>query len=328
VTTVGAARHTETRIGGPVARLRPPTAEVDLIGSDLLSIADLPPHALAGLIEDGARFAAARGRRDLRSTLAGRSVALLFERPSLRTRVSFELAVRELGGEAIVLSGTEIGLGGRESAADVARTLDRYVDAIVARIVRHQVLEQMAAASTRPVVNALTDREHPCQALADLLTLRQRFGRLGGLRLAWVGDPNNVFRSLALAALPLGVEVRIAHPAGDRADRSLPAGIRSTSDPRVAVDGADAIYTDVWVSIGDRDAGARRRTLAPYAVDAALMRAAAPHAVALHCLPAHRGEEIAAEVLDGPRSLAWDQAANRLPIQQAVLARLVDHPLA
>ncbi|HEY3524118.1 MAG TPA: ornithine carbamoyltransferase [Candidatus Limnocylindrales bacterium] len=306
-----------------IAALRSPAEPAATHGADLLSILDLAPGAVPDLLDEAARLSAARGRRDLRSILAGRTVALLFERPSLRTRVSFELAVRELGGEAVVLAGAEIGLGSRESASDVARTLERYVDAIVARVVRHADLEEMAGATARPVVNALTDREHPCQALADLLTLRSRFGRLAGLRLAWVGDPNNVFRSLALAAAPLGVEVRIAHPPERPLDSALAAIVRDTTDPSEAVDGADAVYTDVWLSIGDSDVDARRRVLAPYRVDAALMRRAASHAVALHCLPAHRGEEINADVLDGPRSLAWDQAANRLPVQQAVLAALL-----
>ncbi|HEU4672326.1 MAG TPA: ornithine carbamoyltransferase [Candidatus Limnocylindrales bacterium] len=306
-----------------IAALRTTPEPAPTRPADLLSIRDLPPGAIPDLLDEATRLAAARGRRDLRSILAGRTVALLFERPSLRTRVSFELAVRELGGEAVVLAGAEIGLGTRESSADVARTLERYVDAIVARVVHHVDLEEMAAATGRPVVNALTDREHPCQALADLLTLRSRFGRLAGLRLAWVGDPNNVFRSLALAATPLGVEVRIAHPPEHALEPALAGIVRDSIDPAEAVDGADAVYTDVWVSIGDSDADARRRALAPYAVDAALMRRAASHAVALHCLPAHRGEEISADVLDGPRSVAWDQAANRLPVQQAVLAALL-----
>jgi ornithine carbamoyltransferase len=306
-----------------VAALRPGASVDHARPLDLLSIADLAPGSIPALLDEAARLAAARGRRDLRAILAGRTVALLFERPSLRTRVSFELAVRELGGEAVVLTGAEIGLGTRESPADVARTLERYVDAIVARVVRHADLEEMAAATGSPVVNALTDREHPCQALADLLTLRSRFGRLAGLRLAWVGDPNNVFRSLALAGAALGIEVRIAHPAEHPLDRRLASLVRATTDPLDAVDGADAVYTDVWVSIGDDDADERKRVLAPYTVDAALMRHAAPHAVALHCLPAHRGEEISADVLEGPRSLAWDQAANRLPAQQAVLAALL-----
>jgi ornithine carbamoyltransferase len=317
------ALETRRPTSAPSTTVARPVDPFGLAGSDLLSIADLPAPSVPALLDEAARLAAARGRRDLHSVLAGRSVALLFERPSLRTRVSFELAVRELGGEAIVLSGAEIGLGGRESPADVARTLERYVDAIVARLVRHSGLEEMASAARVPVVNALTDREHPCQALADLLTLRQRFGRLTGLRLAWVGDANNVFRSLALAAVPLGIEVRIAHPAGHRLEPALAGVVRATTDPREAVAGADAVYTDVWVSIGDDDGAERRRSLAPYAVDAALMRHAAPHAVALHCLPAHRGEEIAADVLDGPSALAWDQAANRLPVQQAILAALL-----
>ncbi|HET7027989.1 MAG TPA: ornithine carbamoyltransferase [Candidatus Limnocylindrales bacterium] len=319
MTTVEARPHT------PLPRVGPSGdgSSSLLAGRDVLTIGDIAGDALPFVLQTAARFAAARGRGDLRGVLAGRSVALLFERPSLRTRVSFELGVRELGGEPVVLSGPEIGFGGRESPADVARGLECYVDAVVARVVRHSVLEEMAAATSVPVINALTDHEHPCQALADLLTLRQRFGRLAGLRLAWVGDPNNVFRSLAIAASRLGVEVRIAHPPGRAPDAAVAGVVRSTTDPREAVAGADAVYTDVWVSIGDEDADERRRAFAGYTVDAALMRHAAPHAVALHCLPAHRGEEISAEVLDGPRSLAWEQAANRLPVQQAVLAALL-----
>lgn len=305
------------RPGPPVD---PPRSD-RLAGRDLLSIADLPSPSLPALLDEAARLAAARGRRDLRNVLAGRSVALLFERPSLRTRVSFELAVRQLGGDAVVLSGAEVGLGGRESPADVARTLERYVDAVVARVVRHRTLEEIAAATSRPVVNALTDREHPCQALADLLTLRQHFGRLAGLRVGWIGDANNVFRSLALAAPTLGVEVRIAHPPGHGPDAL--AGVTATTDPAEAADGADALYTDVWASIGDDDVDARRAAFAGYAIDGALLRRAAPRAVVLHCLPAHPGEEISADVLYGPRCLAWDQAGNRLPVQQAVLAALL-----
>ena len=267
--------------------------------------------------------------------LGGRQVALLFEKPSLRTRVSFEVAVTSLGGHAIALGPDEVGLGRRESAADVARNLSRLVDAIVLRTFAHDTLLEMAGAASVPVINALTDAEHPCQALADLLTLRQRFGRLAGLRLAYVGDGNNVASSLMLAGALAGLDVRVATPPGYAPDpmiveraQSLAARHRSWisigTDPGEAVAGADAVYTDVWASMGrESEADERRARFAGFGVDEALLAHAAPHVVALHCMPAHRGEEIAAAVLDGPRSLALEQAENRRYVQEAVLIELL-----
>ena len=267
--------------------------------------------------------------------LEGRQVALLFEKPSLRTRVSFEVAVTGLGGHAIALGPDEVGLGRRESPADVARNLSRLVDAIVLRTFAHATLTEMAAAASVPVVNALTDAEHPCQALADILTLRRRFGRLAGLRLAFIGDGNNVAHSLMLAGALAGLDVRIATPSGYGPDPAVVSRARELgtrhrgrisigSDPVGAVDGADAVYTDVWTSMGrEAEADERRTRFAGFEVNETLLAHAAPHVVALHCMPAHRGEEISAAVLDGPRSLALEQAENRRYVQEAVLVDLL-----
>ncbi len=293
---------------------------------------------LSALLDRADAFREQRGDADRPQPLRGRQVALLFEKPSLRTRVSFEVAVTGLGGHAIALGPDEVGLGRRETAADVARNLSRLVDAIVLRTFAHATLIDMARASTVPIVNALTDDEHPCQALADLLTLRRHFGRLDGLRLAYVGDGNNVAHSLLLAGAVAGLDVRVATPSGYGPDprlveraRDLAAGnggrITVTVDPRAAVDGVDAVYTDVWASMGrEAEADERRDRFAGYQVNDELMAAAAEHAVAMHCMPAHRGEEITTSVLDGPRSLALEQAANRRDVQEAVLAELLGTP--
>jgi ornithine carbamoyltransferase len=264
------------------------------------------------------------GRRDGSGAeaLAGRSVALVFERPSTRTRISFEVGVAELGATPIVLRGDELQLSRGESIGDTARVLSRFLDAIVIRSGSHEDVAELAAESAVPVVNALTPLHHPCQALADLLTLRERFGELEGLRLAYVGDGNNVARSLAIACERAGVELVVAAPSGYQLEEGH--GARLTDDPRAAASGADAIYTDVWVSMGDEaEAERRRRDLAPFRVDADLLAAAKESAVVLHCLPAHPGEEISAEMLYGERSAVWDQAENRLHTQKALLSRLL-----
>jgi ornithine carbamoyltransferase len=265
-----------------------------------------------------------RGRREGAGddALAGRSVALFFEKPSTRTRISFEVGVAELGGTPIVLRGDELQISRGESVADTARVLSRYVDAIVIRAGSHEALAELAGASDVPVVNGLTPLHHPCQALADLLTLRERFGDLQGLRLAYVGDGNNVARSLAVAGELAGMEVVVAAPSGYQLEEGH--GVNLTDDPRAAASGADAIYTDVWVSMGDEaEADRRRADLAPFRVDADLLSVAADRAVVLHCLPAHPGEEITAEVLYGDRSAVWDQAENRLHAQKALLEMLL-----
>ena len=253
--------------------------------------------------------------------LEGKSVALVFERPSTRTRVSFELGVHELGGHALVLREGELQLSRGESVRDTALVLSRYVHAIAVRTGPHEVVEELAAHSTVPVINMLTHAHHPCQALADLMTLRERFGTLDGLRLAYVGDGNNVAASLAIAGERAGVEVAIAAP--EELRPALGAGL-VTTDAATAVEGAHAVYTDVWVSMGDEQEAARRRELLePYRVDESLVARARDDAVVLHCLPAHPGDEISEGVLYGERSAVWDQAENRLHSQKALLELLV-----
>jgi ornithine carbamoyltransferase len=254
--------------------------------------------------------------------LAGRTVALLFERPSTRTRVSFQVGVAELGGHPLPLRADELQLGRGESLADTARVLSRYLHAIVIRSGTHETAAELAEAAAVPVINALTPEHHPCQALADLLTLRERFGTLEGLSVAYVGDGNNVARSLALIGGKLGVEVRVAAPPGYELEPGLAA--LATADPREAATGADALYADVWVSMGDEGNTARRRAdLAPYQLNGELIALASERAIALHCLPAHPGEEISAEVLYGERSAVFEQAENRLHAQKALLELLV-----
>jgi ornithine carbamoyltransferase len=302
---------------------------------DLLSIADLTPEDLIGLLDDAARLKA-QWRAGLRpSPLAGRTLALLFEKPSLRTRLSFELAMMQLGGWSRFLGPGEVGLGTRESVPDVARTLAAYVDVVVVRVFAHQVAKELAAACAAPVINGLSDDEHPCQVLADLLTLREHFDRLAGLTVAYVGDSNNVTSSLLLAAPMVGLNICIASPSGygphaehlARAEQM--AGVSSSwvevcSDPASAVQKADVVYADAWYSMGQEDEAAHRREIfADYQVNESLLAHAPNGAVVMHCLPAHRGDEITDEVLDGPTSLAFHQAANRLHAQKALLLRLV-----
>jgi ornithine carbamoyltransferase len=255
-------------------------------------------------------------------SLAGRSVALVFEQPSTRTRVSFEVGVAELGGTPIVLRADELQLSRGESIGDVGRVLSRMVHAIAIRSLSHDGVVELAEAADVPVINALTPLHHPCQALADLQTLQERFGNLEGLRVAFVGDGNNVARSLALVGEAAGIEVVVSSPPGFELTGDTAA--RLVSDPNEAVEGADAVYTDVWISMGEEDAESKREALAPYRVDEELMAKASPRAVAMHCLPAHPGEEITEGVLYGERSVIFDQAENRLHAQKALLEELVD----
>jgi ornithine carbamoyltransferase len=283
---------------------------------------ELGAFELGKLLDRAQELKAGRRDRVGSEELAGRSIALVFEKPSTRTRISFEVGVAELGGTPIVLRGDELQLSRGESVEDTARVLSRYVDAIVIRSGSHEAVSELAANAEVPVVNALTPLHHPCQALADLLTLRERFGDLQGLRLAYVGDGNNVARSLAIAGELAQVEVVIAAPAGYQLEEGH--GAKLTDDPRAAASGADAIYTDVWVSMGDEAEAERRRAdLAPFRVDDDLLSVAKDSAVVLHCLPAHPGEEITEEVLYGSRSAVWDQAENRLHTQKALLATLL-----
>ena len=284
---------------------------------------ELSPDELSRLLDRAAELKAGRSAGEGGEALAGRSIALVFERPSTRTRVSFEVAVAELGGTPLVLRGDEMQLSRGESMGDTARVLSRYVHAIVVRAGSHEAVEGLAAGADVPVINGLTPKHHPCQVLADLLTLRERFGDLDGVKLAYVGDGNNVARSLSLMGGIAGVEVRVASPQGYSLEPGLAA--LDTTDARKAVADADAVYTDVWVSMGD-EAGAdqRRADLAPYRVDADLLSHAADRAIVLHCLPAHPGEEITEDVLYGERSAVFDEAENRLHAEKALLELLVE----
>jgi ornithine carbamoyltransferase len=289
---------------------------------DFLTGEELGAFELGKLLDRAAALKAGRGERLGSDALAGRSIALVFEKPSTRTRISFEVGVGELGASPIILRGDEMQLSRGESVADTARVLSRYVDAIVIRSGSHEAVAELAAGAEVPVINALTPLHHPCQALADLLTLRERRGELAGQRLAYVGDGNNVARSLTIAGELAGVEIVVAAPPGYQLEEGHEAKL--TADPRDAAAGADAIYTDVWISMGDEQEAARRRAdLAPFRVDADLLAAAKDDAIVLHCLPAHPGEEITAEVLYGERSAVWDQAENRLHTQKALLEMLI-----
>lgn len=299
-----------------------------LLGRDLLSITDLSPIELHTLLETAVAFK----RGGCRPFLTGREMALLFEKPSLRTRVSFSVAMHRLGGHALYLSDAEVGLGRREPAADVARVLDRMVDVIVARVFAQETLQELADHACIPVINALSDAEHPCQALADLLTVYERFGDLRGVPLAYIGDGNNVACSLMLASAMAGMDFRIASPADyetphavqerARALARLSGGrVLQVTSPEEACAGAAVLYTDVWVSMGqEREAAVRREAFASYQLNRELLSAAAPGAIVLHDLPAHRGEEITVDVFESEQSAIFDQAENRLHAQQALLA--------
>lgn len=252
------------------------------------------------------------------NVLGGKTVALLFAKPSTRTRMSFEAGVHELGGHPMVLRMEETQLTRGESFRDFAIVASRHAAVIGVRTHDDAALEALAEHGSIPVVNMLTQGHHPCQALADLLTLREAFGKLDGLKVTYVGDGNNVARSLAVLGATAGVEVVVSAPAGYQLD-----GVTTVEDPREAVEGAHAVYTDVWISMGDEDSGTKRAVLEPYRLDDALLDLAEPGAIALHCLPAHPGEEITAEVLYGPRQRIWDQAENRRHAQKALLEWLV-----
>jgi len=282
---------------------------------------ELSAEELSALLDRALELKAGRPAEGA-GALDGRSVALFFEKPSTRTRISFEVGVRELGAAAVVLRADELQLARGESTGDTARVLSRYLHAIVIRSGSHDSVVELAEGGSVPVINALTPAHHPCQALADLMTLRERFGELEGLRVAYVGDGNNVARSLAVVGGLVGVNVVVASPPGYELDD--PHGAELVADPAGAAEGADAVYTDVWVSMGDEEeAAARRDALAPYQLNAELLDRAADRAFALHCLPAHPGEEITADVLYGDRSAVWDQAENRLHAQKALLELLL-----
>ncbi|HLB11803.1 MAG TPA: ornithine carbamoyltransferase [Dehalococcoidia bacterium] len=297
----------------------------------LLSISDLTAGEIRDLISQAG---AMKGHASL-SLLAGRSLGLLFERPSLRTRVSFEVAMYQLGGHSLYLSPEEVGLGYREAVGDVGAVLGRYIHGMVARVRSQPSLQLLAQYSPVPVINGLSDEEHPCQALSDLLTISDKKGELAGRVLTYVGDGNNVAHSLLLGCCLMGMEIRLASP---RVYQALPSVVAKAQDlarssggkvvlledTRAAMAGADVVYTDVWYSMGhEEERDVRRKAFAPYQVTRALMAEAKPDALFMHCLPAHRGEEVTDEVIDGPRSVVLDQAENRLHMQKAILAKFL-----
>ena len=299
-------------------------------GKDFLSVADLEPDGVEPLVDQAVEMKHGQGLRPLE----GRVIALLFEKPSLRTRVSFEVGIRQMGGDCIYLSRDDVGLDVREPVSDVARVLDRWVDGIVARVLKHKSLQALARHTSIPIVNALSDLEHPCQAIGDLLTIKEHTLGFKGLNVAFVGDGNNVAASLALACASVGAGFTIASPEGYRvpdeiwreAERRAAIGgstLRWVEDPGSAAAGADVVYTDVWVSMGDEDESEiRREAFSGYQVDETLMALARPGAIFMHDMPAHRGEEVSEGMLDHSGSVVFDQAENRLHAQKAILARL------
>lgn len=311
----------------------PLTRHPALAGRSLLTMRHHPPEAIDAVLDLAVRLRAGRGSWP--ALLAGRVVALIFERPSTRTRVSFVSGIARLGGTSLVLSPADMQLGRGESVEDTARVLGRMVDAIVLRTGPHAILEELDRHAGVPVVNGLTYEHHPCQALADALTLRERFGDLGGLPVAYLGDGNNCCASLMVVGALTGMRVTAACPPGylpdpelvawaDATGRERGGGARVVEDPHEAARGARALYTDTWVSMGDEDSeGERLAALGPYRVDDALLELAAPDAVAMHPLPAHPGHEITYELLHGPRSAVWDQAENRMHAQAALLAHVL-----
>ena len=302
------------------------------MGKDLIRIAELSTQEMTKLLHEATRLKEEWLTGGNQPLLAGLTLGLLFQKASLRTRVSFAVGMQHLGGTAVYLSPDEVQLGARESVPDVARVLSRYVDGIAARVFSHEHILQLAEYSRVPVINALSDFSHPCQALADLLTISERRGNLAGLKLAWVGDGNNMLHSLLYAASKAGIHIVAATPAGYEPEPSVVAEARVfaaenqsivelTGDPAAAVDGADIIYADTWVSMGqESERELRLRVFPPYQVNAELLTHAKPDVMVMHCMPAHRGDEITDEVMDGPHSVVFDQAENRLHAQKAILA--------
>lgn len=303
-------------------------------GRDLVSVTDFLPDELACSLELAAAMKARPA--DFRGTLVSKQIVLFFEKPSLRTRLTFEAGINSLGGTSFFVDQTSSRLGEREPLSDIAHNLERWVDGIVLRTFAHKTVTSMATHASIPVINALSELEHPCQAMADMLTLREHFGDLHNVHLAYVGDGNNVAHSLLLAAASLGASISVGTPNGYEPSstivnsahelaKSTGSNICITNDPVEAVTGADAVYTDVWASMGqESESVARQQIFAPFQVNRKLFSRAATHAVFMHCLPAHRGDEVAASVIDSPRSIVFDQAENRLHIQKAILVLLLE----
>ncbi len=298
---------------------------------DFIAIADLSPRELKSYLDTADKLKSKWSKGGNKPILENKSLGMIFQKPSLRTRVSFDMAMLQLGGHALYLSPNEIGLGQRESIADVARVLSRYVDGIMARVFAHAHVVELAKYSRVPVINGLSDWEHPCQALADVLTIRESFGKLKGLKVVFLGDGNNVARSLMFACALSGAEFVCASPQGYSLDQDSVAQAQQmggsaalTDNPQEAVRGADVLYTDVWASMGqEQEAEQRSKVFPPYQINDALVALAKPKSIVMHCLPAHRGAEITDEVIDGPHSVVFDQAENRMHAQKAVLAVLM-----
>jgi ornithine carbamoyltransferase len=302
-----------------------------LSGRDCLTLAEFTPGEAGLILDEATKIKTLQKSRIPYRPLRGRTLAMVFQKPSNRTRVSFEVGMYQLGGHALHLLPQEIQMGKRETPSDTGHVLARYIDAIMVRTFDHEEVEELADAAEVPVINGLTDRHHPCQALADLLTVREEFGSLEGVRMSYIGDGNNVAHSLAIGCALTGASLTIAHPEGHAPDPkvieladSLGIAPALTGDPREAASGARVIYTDVWASMGQEDeAEERKKRFAPYQVNENLMNLADRDAIFLHCLPAHRGEEVTAGVIDGPRSRVFDQAENRLHAQKALLYLLL-----
>ena len=323
------SRRTKTSSMALAAAAAPALAPI----TDLISISDLGPQGVRALLD----LAGAVKERpaEFAKALAGKQIVLIFEKPSLRTRVTFEAGMAALGGTSFFIDQRDVRLGVREPLRDVARNLERWVHGIVLRTFAHQTISEIARWAGIPVINGLSDLEHPCQALADYLTLEERFSDVRKVKLAYVGDGNNMANSLLLAAACLGGDIRVATPAGYEPSQTIVAAAQQiaaqtgarivlTKDAADAVAGADAVYTDAWASMGQEDeAVARRKIFAPYQVNGKLMSLAAPHAVFMHCMPAHRGEEVTEAVFESPQSLVFDQAENRLHAQKAILLTLL-----
>ena len=301
----------------------------------LLSMQDLSPNEIEAILDKAEGLKEKLRKGEPHELLRGKTLGMIFEKPSLRTRVTFETGMTQLGGHAIYLAPADIQLGKRESVPDTARNLSRWVDAVMARLFKHDIIVELARHSSVPVINGLTDLHHPCQTLGDLLTIREHKGKFRGLKLAWVGDGNNVCNSLLLGCTLVGMNISAVCPHGYEPDASVVkqakknaeksgAKLELLTDPKKAVAGADVIYTDVWASMGqEKEAKQRMRAFKGYQVNAQLLKLAKPNVIVMHCLPAHRGQEITDEVIDGPRSVVLDQAENRMHAQKALLVSLL-----
>ena len=302
-----------------------------LSGRDCLTLAEFTPEEAGLILDESAKIKTLQKSRIPYRPLRGQTLAMVFQKPSNRTRVSFEVGMYQLGGHALSLSPQEIQMGKRETPSDTGRVLARYIDAIMVRTFDHEEVEELARAAEVPVINGLTDQHHPCQALADLLTVRDEFGSLGGVKISYIGDGNNVAHSLAIGCALTGARLTIAHPEGHgphpgviELAEKLGAAPALTEDPEEAAVGARVVYTDVWASMGQEgEAEERKASFAPYQVNEELMGLAEEDAIFLHCLPAHRGEEVTSGVIDGPQSRVFDQAENRLHAQKALLYLLL-----